>query len=399
MSGTIPTKTFCEFFAGIGLVAAGLRHSGWQCVYANDCDIKKQQQYLAAWGGGQYFHLADVADTDAVASRLPDHPFLAAASFPCTDLSLAGMGKGFEGKQSKAFFGFASVLERLGDRRPPLVMLENVVGFLHATNGGDFKRAAARLADLGYLFDVLLVDARWFTPQSRPRVFIVGVHESIVPSVQAAGLLEASDFELGNEESPFRPSAIQAAVRSVDRTPSPFITFKLPTIEEPKLAFVSVMDKAGKWWTPEEIERHWAMLGERQRERLEEFRRRKKPFIGTAFRRIREGEQRLEVRFDGLAGCLRTPRGGSARQIVVEIKNGDVRMRWMTPVEYAKLQGIGDIPLVGSTSQQLFGLADAVCVPAIEWLDKNLLTPIFNAVVSGPGKKKRSTRKKAGAKT
>src|SRR3954470_12296769 len=112
MSDHAPTKTFSEFFAGVGLVAAGLRPSGWQCVYSNDIDVHKQKQYLAAWGGQQYFHLADVNDADAIVVRIPDHPFLATASFPCTDLSLAGMGRGFDGKQSSAFFGFANVLEK-----------------------------------------------------------------------------------------------------------------------------------------------------------------------------------------------------------------------------------------------------------------------------------------------
>jgi DNA (cytosine-5)-methyltransferase 1 len=392
VSAAVPTKTFCEFFAGIGLVAAGLRHSGWQCVYANDIDPKKQEQYFAAWGGQQYFHLADVADTAAIVERIPNHPFLAAASFPCTDLSLAGMGKGFAGKQSGAFFGFANVLEKLGERKPPMVMLENVVGFLHASNGGDFRKAAATLAALGYRFDVLLIDARFFTPQSRPRVFIVGVHESVLQTVEAAGLLETAEFHLGGEESPFRPSAILSAVRSVDATPSPFVTFKLPAIEEPSHSFIQLTDKNGKWWTAKETDRHWKMLSDKHRHQLEELRRRRKAFIGTAFRRIRNKEQRLEVRFDGMAGCLRTPRGGSARQIVVEIKNGDVRMRWMTPTEYARLQGVPDLPLVGSASQQMFGLADAVCVPAVEWLDRNVLTPVFNAAAGGVGKKKRKPK-------
>jgi DNA (cytosine-5)-methyltransferase 1 len=395
MNETAPTKTFCEFFAGVGLVAAGLRTSGWQCVYANDIDVHKQRQYLAAWGGQQYFHLADVNDTDAIIMKIPNHPFLAAASFPCTDLSLAGMGRGFEGKQSSAFFGFANVLKSLGDRKPPLVMLENVVGFLHATDGTDFRRAATTLGELGYSLDLLLIDARWFTPQSRPRVFLIGVHESIMPAVRAAELLESDDFVLGLEDSPLRPNAVLAAIRSVPISPSPFVSFKLPAIPDEQHPFSSVVDRNGKWWTQEETNRHWEMLSDRHRERLEEFRRKKKPFIGSAFRRIRGGHQRLEVRFDGLAGCLRTPRGGSARQIVVQITNGDVRMRWMTPTEYAKLQGVPELKLVGSVSQQLFGLADAVCVPSVHWLDQAVLTPVFNAVAVV---KKRGSRKPRSAK-
>ena len=94
---------------------------------------------------------------------------------------------------------------------------------------------------------------------------------------------------------------------------------------------------------------------------------------------MREGGQRTEVRFDGLAGCLRTPRGGSGKQIVVAIDAGRLRMRWMSPREYARLQGAPDFPLVGGRNQQLFGFGDAVCVPAIQWVDRQVLTPLYES--------------------
>ena len=89
--------------------------------------------------------------------------------------------------------------------------------------------------------------------------------------------------------------------------------------------------------------------------------------------------QRAEVRFDGLAGCLRTPRGGSGKQIVIAVEAGRLRMRWMSPREYARLQGVPDFPLVGGRNQQLFGFGDAVCVPAVEWVDRHVLTPLYEA--------------------
>jgi DNA (cytosine-5)-methyltransferase 1 len=93
-------------------------------------------------------------------------------------------------------------------------------------------------------------------------------------------------------------------------------------------------------------------------------------------RRIREGTTRVEVRFDGIAGCLRTANGGSARQIVVVIQDGILRMRWMTPREYARLQGAPDFKILKGVNQSLTGFGDGVCVPVIEWIDANILTPI-----------------------
>jgi DNA (cytosine-5)-methyltransferase 1 len=94
---------------------------------------------------------------------------------------------------------------------------------------------------------------------------------------------------------------------------------------------------------------------------------------------------RAEVRFDGLAGCLRTPRGGSAKQIVIAVKAGKLRMRWMSPREYARLQGVPDFPLVGTRIQQLWGFADAVCVPAIRWIDQHVISPLYGVATRTRG--------------
>ena len=182
-AGRHPGKTFAEFFAGIGLVREGLAASGWSCRYANDNDNdpKKQALYRGCFGEESHFHLGDVAETAEVLSRMGKPTFLATASFPCVDLSLAGHWRGFEGDHSSTFFGFTRVLEELGDRRPKLVMLENVTGFISSQGGRVFEAASRALAGLGYWIDAFVLDAKSFLPQSRPRVFVVGVHESIEP--------------------------------------------------------------------------------------------------------------------------------------------------------------------------------------------------------------------------
>ena len=90
-------------------------------------------------------------------------------------------------------------------------------------------------------------------------------------------------------------------------------------------------------------------------------------------------------RFDGVAGCLRTPRGGSGKQIVVAIDRGSLRMRWMSPREYARLQGAPTFPLAANTIQNLFGFGDAVCVPVIQWIDEHVLSPVFAGAGAGGG--------------
>jgi len=122
----------------------GLETEGWRLAYANDIDLAKRQMYDSHFGDAdEHFDLADVHGIDG--SQLPDIE-LATASFPCTDLSLAGGRLGFKGKHSSAFWGFVSAMRGMGARRPPLLMLENAVGCWAARLCRGAARTAASLS-------------------------------------------------------------------------------------------------------------------------------------------------------------------------------------------------------------------------------------------------------------
>jgi DNA (cytosine-5)-methyltransferase 1 len=366
-------KGFAEFFCGVGLVRAGLEPSGWRCVYANDISRQKRELYQARFPEGDHFHLEDIWETERVLSRIPGRPFLATASFPCQDLSLAGHYRGLEGEHSSTFFGLAQVLEGLGDRQPMVVLLENVGGFITSNGGQDFAAVAQTLAGMGYWLDAFVVDAKDFVPQSRPRVFIVGVKEGNHPpgATCGPGLLTPTSL---------RPARMVKLMGKV-MLPTGWMIHNIPAPPPRGLDLADVIDLDGaqEWWGEDEVERHHEMMSDRHRRQVDELLARGGPHVGTIFRRIRKGSQKAEVRLDGVAGCLRTPRGGSGRQIVMVLNNGELMMRWMSPREYARLQGADDFPLVGNQTQQLFGFGDAVCVPVIRWIDEHVLTPIYDA--------------------
>lgn len=352
-----------EFFAGIGLVRAALERVGFDVVWANDIEPAKLAMYAANYPAEDFL----LGDIRAVRGEsLPDID-LATASFPCTDLSLAGNRAGLAGEESSMFWEFARILQEMGSRRPDAVMLENVPSFATSHGGQDFHAAIHELNRLGYACDTLIVDAKWFVPQSRPRLFIVGSRS-----------LPASDHYAFS--SPVRP----AWIRDFART-HPELDLRATPIAAPRpnevglsTAVERIRPTDERWWELERTARFILSLSPIQGARLEAMRRRGRKTWATAYRRTRHGRAVWEIRPDNISGCLRTARGGSSKQALVEAGRGEVRVRWMTPREYARLQGAPDYDLGNvSDNQALFGFGDAVCVPAVEWVASNYLAPLL----------------------
>ena len=105
---------------------------------------------------------------------LPDDLDLLTASFPCIDLSLAGNRRGLAGQHSGTIWPFLDLTaDIVGNGTPPkALLLENVTGFVTSHSGSDLEQVCERI---GYLLDLIVVDAKWFTPQSRPRLFVVAL--------------------------------------------------------------------------------------------------------------------------------------------------------------------------------------------------------------------------------
>lgn len=356
-----------EFFAGIGLMRLGLEAAGIETVWANDIEPAKRDMYVANFGEGE-FDLRDVRDVSG--EELPDVE-LATASFPCTDLSLAGARRGLgdaaaprgaEGGSSM-FWEFARVLEEMGERRPGAILLENVLGFASSHGGRDLAEAVRELNRLGYSCDLMAIDARHFVPQSRPRMFIVGL---------------ASTDEIDD------PAALATRPRWVRDFHSTHPNARLhahllPQLPPPAHALAHVVEHlppdAPEWWDGERVEQFASSLSPIQAQRVERLRASGERTWRTAYRRTREGVPRWEVRVDEIAGCLRTARGGSSRQALVELDEGHLRVRWMTPRECARLMGAPDFKLGVRRNQALFGFGDAVCVPVVAWLCEHYVAP------------------------
>ncbi|HBJ87569.1 MAG TPA: DNA (cytosine-5-)-methyltransferase [Verrucomicrobiales bacterium] len=358
-----------EFFSGIGLMRMGLDKEGWTTVWANDLDEKKWEMYRDNFNEGACeFVLDDVHKVDG--KDIPDIE-LATASFPCNDLSLAGARHGLAGTQSSAFWGFVDAIKGMGKRRPPLVLLENVAGFLTSNDGNDFRDALLALNELGYAVDAFIIDAVRFVPQSRQRLFVVGSKAKPDRLKETAPMLLQSDL---------RPSALADfifmnpevgwSIRSLPSLP-PSTRLLADIIEDVPL-------NSEVWWSKERCEYLMNQMSEKHRAQADHMIAGSKWSYGTVFRRVRNGRSMGELRTDGIAGCLRTPRGGSGRQILFCAGKGQYRVRLLTPRECARLMGADKYKINVPLNQALFGFGDAVCVPAIQWIARNYLNPVLD---------------------
>ena len=360
-------KTFAEFFAGIGLMRIGLENTGWKIAFANDIDEDKWQMYRDHFGDSGEFVLSDVHQLDA--TTVPEVA-LATASFPCNDLSLAGARMGLAGSQSSAFWGFIDVLRKMDVRRPPIVLLENVTGFLTSNEGNDFRDALLALNQLGYAIDAFIIDAVRFLPQSRQRLFVVGtkvntrsmINESLRSYEGECRPQALADFILWNPE-------ITWCIRDIP--PLPQQRANLSEILE------SVSPNSNLWWSKERCDYLINQMSPKHRSVAERMIAGSEIRYGTVFRRVRNGKSMAELRTDGIAGCLRTPRGGSGRQILFAAGKGVFAVRLLTGRECARLMGADNFNFTVPPNQALFGFGDAVCVPVVEWIAKHYLNPVL----------------------
>lgn len=372
--------SFYEFFAGGGMARAGLG-SGWTCLFANDFDHKKGAIYAANWGN-EDLKVGDVAKLST--NDLPGQADLAWASFPCQDLSLAGAGAGLKGERSGTFWPFWKLVKglRREGRAPALIVLENVCGALTSHAGKDFATIGKAIATEGYRFGALVIDAVFFLPQSRPRLFIVAVHSDYnIP----LSLLSDSPVE------PWHPAALIAAQnRLTTRARDSWLWWQLPPPPKRANTFAEIVEDAPKgvnWHTAEETRRLLGMMSDINLAKVTEAKKARGRMVGGIYRRTRTENghkvQRAEIRFDDIAGCLRTPAGGSSRQSLMIVEGQRVRSRLLSPREAARLMGLPESYVLPPNYNDAYHLAgDGVAVPVVRFLAEHILEPTLAAASS-----------------
>jgi DNA (cytosine-5)-methyltransferase 1 len=371
---------FYEFFSGGGLVRLGLG-AGWNCVGANDHDSKKVAAYSANFGGSGLVH-GDVASLKV--ADIPDNLDLAWASFPCTNVSIAGSRAGLDGTASGAFWPCWSLIRQKIDRGngPRVIALENVRGLISSGGGSDFAAVIGSLVSAGYRVGAMLVDAILFVPQSRKRVFIVAVPaDTTIPA----------DLFTTTATDPFHsPDLIRAVEALPPAIRSAWVWWHLP--EPPplqsRLSSLLEPDSAElRWHTVAETADLLSTMGPLDAERLALASASGRREIGTIYVRSRIDaggrQRRANNRFDGFASCLVTPNGRGSSQIILIVDGPVAKTRYMSKVEGARLMGIPASYVIPGGYNAAFGIfGDGVAVPVVRHLARYLLEPLVGAATA-----------------
>ncbi|GHS96454.1 DNA (cytosine-5-)-methyltransferase [Synergistales bacterium] len=344
--------TMHEFFAGSGLVAYGLKGI-FSPLWANDISEKKAAVYSANFKNN-HFVLDDIKNING--ADLPC-AHLSWASFPCQDLSLAGSLGGIDASRSGLVWEWLRILREMPER-PAVLLVENVAGLLLINKGQNYAKLHHALLELGYKSGAMLIDAVHFVPQSRPRVFIIAVSRDIVIPQE---LTDIGPNWLHNK-----------AATNLGKVLPEWIWWRAEKPSKRHTCLTDIVDLAAPYDKDDALR----LISHRHKEKLDSM----ESAVATGYRRTRGGKQCLELRFDGVAGCLRTPEGGSSKQFLIVKRNGELHARLLAPRETARLMGAPDSFVLPDTYNDGYkAMGDAVVLPVATFIGKTFLTKLAEA--------------------
>lgn len=353
LDNIIQALTALDFFAGSGLVTHSLKPY-FNVIWANDVSEQKAEVYTHNHGAN-HFHLGDISNI--YGGRLP-YADLSWASFPCQDLSLAGKGEGIHANRSGLVWQWLRIMDEM-QRTPDILAAENVEGLISSDEGANYIILHNELVQRGYRIGAIKLNAQSWVPQSRPRIFIIAVKQNIV----------LPDNLQAQNPSWLHPDNIVRAAVGLEQ----WVWWNMPEPAARQRQLSDVIEWNAPVDTKDKTHQLLLLLSDRHRRLLEE----NDSLAVTGYKRTRDGRQRLELRFDGIAGCLRTPKGGSSRLLLILKRDGEIHSRLLTARETARLMGAPeDYWLPEKYNDAYMAMGDAVVVPAVHYLAEHLLFPL-----------------------
>ena len=157
-----------DLFSGIGGFHLGFEKAGFEVnSYFSEVDKYAIDVYKNNFKNSNYVGSV----TDVRGTQLPKIDAITFGS-PCQDFSLAGKRKGMGGQRSSLI---TEAIRLIDECRPRFFVWENVKGTFSSNNGEDFWAIIQAFTNLGgYRLEWQLLNTKWFLPQNRERIYLVG---------------------------------------------------------------------------------------------------------------------------------------------------------------------------------------------------------------------------------
>lgn len=195
-----------SFFAGIGGFDLGFEKNGFKTEFLCEINPFCNEVLSTHWPDAK--RAEDICEVRA--SDIPDAEVWC-GGFPCQDISVArgaSQRLGLEGARSGLFYQFAALIE---EKKPEVVVIENVEGLFNSNGGRDFGVILQRMTSMGYAVAWRLFNSRYFgVPQSRPRVYLCCWRGSPAKAMRVM-FDEAGAHKTANERKDFITEASAAS--------------------------------------------------------------------------------------------------------------------------------------------------------------------------------------------
>jgi DNA (cytosine-5)-methyltransferase 1 len=310
------TFKFIDLFAGIGGIRMAYQNNGGKCVFTSEWDTYAKKTYEVNFGEVPFGDITQISEKD-----IPDHDILL-GGFPCQPFSIAGVSKknslgrahGFlDETQGTLFFDIARIIKH---KKPKAFMLENVKNLVSHDKKKTFKVIIKTLEKLGYNVHYKVLNGKYYVPQNRERIIIVGFKKTIFKSKE---------------------------------------TFEFPDPQESKFVFKDILEPKvdDKYTLSDKL---WSYLQEHAR---------KHKAKGNGF-----GFGMTDL--NGISRTISARYYKDGSEILIPQKGKNPRR--LTPRECARLQGFPDkfiIPVSNNQAYKQFG--NSVVTPLIQAVAKNIV--------------------------
>lgn len=172
--------TAVSLFSGCGGFDLGVAKCGVDIIWANDIDNYAASAYRFLFPDVEFIH-----DNIQNITKIPTADILIGC-YPCTGFSEAARRRwrdrgGRNLKNNPMNFLFEEYLRAIDLVKPKFIFVENVRGMLSASDGYFINQQIEGFKSLGFnkIQYKLLSAEKFGVPQSRKRVFIVGIHNTV----------------------------------------------------------------------------------------------------------------------------------------------------------------------------------------------------------------------------